>query len=260
MNAAKPAPGRGRPTRANRATPANAAAAGSGTETGVTRGARRRRETRARLLNAALRLMGERGMDAVAVNEITEAADVGFGSFYNHFESKEAIHRALIDLVFEEFADALDRALADVSDPAEVIAASIRHTLYRARRDGVWARFLLREGLSSRMLTRGLGVRLLRDIQNGIASGRFPLDDALTAFIGLAGSTLAALAVEIEYGQGSAGTISPDVSRALALPDPDLPERAAAALLRFLGLPDGEAREIARRPLAVLDASREPRT
>lgn len=262
MNAAKPAPGRGRPPRARRATPANAVTADTGPGTGApaTRGARRRRETRARLLNAALRLMGERGMDAVAVNEITEAADVGFGSFYNHFESKEAIHRALIDLVFEEFADALDQALADVSDPAEVIAASIRHTLYRGRRDGVWARFLLREGLSSRMLTRGLGTRLLRDIQKGITAGRFPPDDALTAFIGLAGGTLAALAVEIEYGQGSAGTIPPALSRVVALPGPDLPERTAAAILRFLGLPDGEAREIARRPLAELDASQQPGT
>ncbi|EUC21006.1 regulatory protein TetR, partial [Burkholderia sp. BT03] len=56
------------------------------------RGARRKRETRGRLLDAALRLMAEKGMEGVAINEITEAADVGFGSFYNHFESKEAIY------------------------------------------------------------------------------------------------------------------------------------------------------------------------
>ena len=50
------------------------------------RGERRKRETRSRLLEAALRLMAEKGMEGVAINEITEAADVGFGSFYNHFE------------------------------------------------------------------------------------------------------------------------------------------------------------------------------
>src|SRR5262245_42665756 len=57
------------------------------------RGARRKRETREKLLRAAFRLIAERGVDGVAINEITEAADVGFGSFYNHFESKDAIHR-----------------------------------------------------------------------------------------------------------------------------------------------------------------------
>src|ERR1700692_1340496 len=73
------------------------------------RGARRRRETRSRLLVAALKLTAEKGMEGVAINEITEAADVGFGSFYNHFESKEAIYATLVDNVFEEFADMLDR-------------------------------------------------------------------------------------------------------------------------------------------------------
>ena len=97
-----------------------------------TRGARRKRETRGRLLDAALRLMSEKGMEGVAINEITEAADVGFGSFYNHFESKEAIHGALMDDAFERFADLLDQLVEKVADPAEVISISVRHTLLRA--------------------------------------------------------------------------------------------------------------------------------
>src|SRR5579859_5546698 len=75
------------------------------------RGARRRRETRSRLLIAALKLMAEKGMEGVAINEITEEADVGFGSFYNHFESKEAIYAAVLDWVFKDFADAMEGVL-----------------------------------------------------------------------------------------------------------------------------------------------------
>ena len=101
------------------------------------RGERRKRETRSRLLGAALGLMAEKGMEAVAINEITEAADVGFGSFYNHFESKEAIYAALLDWVFEEFGDALDRLVRDIADPAEVISVCVRHTMLRARREPV---------------------------------------------------------------------------------------------------------------------------
>src|SRR6516225_5779711 len=93
------------------------------------RGVRRKRETRSRLLEAALRLMAEKGMEGVAINEITEAADVGFGSFYNHFESKEAIYATLVDNVFEEFADMLDRLAGGIADPAEVVAVSVRHTV-----------------------------------------------------------------------------------------------------------------------------------
>ena len=206
------------------------------------------------MLDAALKLMADRGMDGVAVNEITEAADVGFGSFYNHFPSKEAIHAELVDLVFGEFADALDRALSGVGDPAEVIAASVRHTLNRARNDRTWALFLLREGLSAGMLTRGLGVRLFRDIRSGIDAGRFAGDDELIALLAIAGTTLAAIATEVQYDRGAA--LEPTMRRRVGLPSPELPARVAAAVLRFLGVPAAEARRIARRPLGALDFER----
>ena len=83
-------PKRSAPKAANAPEAANPAVAVA--EEREPRGARRKRETRARLLDAALRLMAQKGMEGVAINEITEAADVGFGSFYNHFESKEAIY------------------------------------------------------------------------------------------------------------------------------------------------------------------------
>jgi AcrR family transcriptional regulator len=245
---------RGRPPRAGSTVPPGVTASRPEDDAPVreARGARRRRETRTRLLSAALRLMADRGMDAVAVNEITEQADVGFGSFYNHFESKEAIYSALIEQFFEEFGDALDDALAGVTDPAEVIAASVRHTLQRARQDGTWARFLLREGLSGRVLTGGLGARLLRDIHKGIGAGRFKADDALMTFLMLSGSALAALAVDVQYRDEGVATLPAQLRRTLKLPCADLPERAATSMLRILGIPDAEARRIARRRLAPL--------
>ena len=99
------------------------------------RGERRKRLTREKLLDAAFRLMAERGMDAVAINDITEAADVGFGTFYNHFASKEAIYLAVMDALFEDFGDALERIVGDVEDPAEVISICFRHGILRARRE-----------------------------------------------------------------------------------------------------------------------------
>ena len=218
------------------------------------RGSRRRRETRGKLLRAAFELMAARGMDGVAVNEITEAADVGFGSFYNHFKSKDAIHAALVEQVFEGYADALDRALAGLEDPAEVMAASVRHTLRRARADRTWARFLIREALSERMLQRGLGLRLLRDIRLGQSSGRFSGDDELVALLAIAGTTLTAISVEVQHGESPSTTLGADLRRRLGLPSPEMPERVAAAVLTFLGVPAAEARRIARRELPPIDA------
>ena len=46
---------------------------------------RRRLETRDRLYRAALELFGERGFLETTVEDITEAADVGKGTFFNYF-------------------------------------------------------------------------------------------------------------------------------------------------------------------------------
>ena len=199
------------------------------------RGARRKRETRSRLLAAALRLMAEKGVEGVAVNEITEAADVGFGSFYNHFESKEAIYRAVVDSVFEEFADRLDALLANVEDPAEIVAVSVRHTLVRAKKEPEWGAFLVREGFSMRSVDSGLGRRLLRDIKKGIAAGRFSNGDPFMRFVAVSGTVLASIAAA-----------STDAHR---FSTRHFPERCAAMVLQSLGVDPLEANEIARRTL-----------
>jgi AcrR family transcriptional regulator len=58
---------------------------------------RRRRETHARIFDAAMRLFSERGYANTPVEEITEAADVAKGTFFNYFPSKEAILEALAE-------------------------------------------------------------------------------------------------------------------------------------------------------------------
>jgi len=52
---------------------------------------RRSAETRERLYRAALQLFAERGYPATTVEDITEAADVGKGTFFNYFPTKEHV-------------------------------------------------------------------------------------------------------------------------------------------------------------------------
>src|SRR6516225_8787809 len=108
--------------RANRTkrNPSNASRRGT-----ADRSTRRRLETRARLVHAAREIMARKGVGATSIQEITDAADVGFGSFYNHFASKEAIAEAVMEEAIESFGDAADRIADVVADPAEVLAASV---------------------------------------------------------------------------------------------------------------------------------------
>src|ERR1700744_4070530 len=50
-----------------------------------------RPNTREQILEAGLKCLVEKGFNAVGVQDITDAAGVPKGSFYNHFESKEAM-------------------------------------------------------------------------------------------------------------------------------------------------------------------------
>jgi len=56
-----------------------------------------RHNVREQILKAGLKCLLEKGFNGVGVQEITEAAGVPKGSFYNHFESKEALGAEVIE-------------------------------------------------------------------------------------------------------------------------------------------------------------------
>jgi AcrR family transcriptional regulator len=60
---------------------------------------RKKLATRARIIEAAIRMFSERGLEAPTVEEIAAAAEVGKGTIYNYFQSKEEIVVAfMVDL------------------------------------------------------------------------------------------------------------------------------------------------------------------
>ena len=61
------------------------------TEVTLSRHARRRLETRRRLIQAAIELVLEKGYDAITIQDIADRADLGYGTFYLHFKDKEDI-------------------------------------------------------------------------------------------------------------------------------------------------------------------------
>jgi AcrR family transcriptional regulator len=50
---------------------------------------RKKNAVRTALRSSAVRLVGEKGLDAVTIEDITEAADVSLRTFFNYFASKE---------------------------------------------------------------------------------------------------------------------------------------------------------------------------
>jgi AcrR family transcriptional regulator len=220
---------------------------GNTTAATPSRGQRRKLRTRSRLLRAAYALMAERGVAGVSIQEITEAADVGFGSFYNHFPSKEAIHEAVVQEVLVRFSEALQQISETIEDPAEVVAASTRYVALRAREEPTWGRFLVRSAFSAHNVAEGMGRFLLEDLRRGLDSGRFRSDDPFLSLVMIAGTVAASIHLELE--RSAAPEMAASMARALGGSVDGLAERAASAVLRQLGVPRDEAEAIANRPL-----------
>lgn len=66
------------------------------------RASRRASKTRQRLLDAALYIFNTKGVEACAIEDITESADVGKGTFYRHFMDKLDVLRSLLDIAVDD--------------------------------------------------------------------------------------------------------------------------------------------------------------
>jgi AcrR family transcriptional regulator len=194
---------------------------------------RRKRRTRAALIMAAQRLIAE-GKVNVPVLEITRVADVGMGSFYNHFDSKEQLFEAAVSDVLDAHGAMLDRLTESIDDPAETFATSFRLTGRLFRRRPRESEILLAHGPALLSSERGLAPRALRDIKAGVDAGRFRVDDPELA-LAMAGGALLGLGNLLRDDPGRDDARASDI--------------VTENVLRLFGLGADEAHAVCRRPL-----------
>ena len=195
-----------------------------------TRTDRRRERTRTRLLEAARSQIAEKGVSGLRINEITEAADVALGSFYNHFESKEAIVEAIVADSLQELAETL--ATGALEDPAELVSAAIRQFVGLAYDDPDFARLVVHLDHADALFARAVHPAARRAVDLGIASGRFAVNDIEVAVTVILGGSLHLMRGIVD-GRSREGA----------------QDAWAELALRLLGLTPEAAAEVARRPL-----------
>jgi len=207
-------------------------------ETAPTRVDRRKARTRRALVDAARRILADGGSTDVSIQEITDTADVGFGTFYNHFETKAELFEAAVREVLEEYGASLDRACAELTDSAEIYVVGVRMTARLAASQPAVAQVLVQVGMSYAWAEDGLAARAFRDIQRGIDDGRFTIADARLGLLSTAGCVLAFLQLALDRP----GELSDDDADTLA-----------EMLLRMLGMTARSAAAVAHRPLPTID-------
>lgn len=215
------------PSAADRPTPPN-------------RMTRRRARNRERLVAAATELMSSGGPSALTVTAVAERADLGAGTFYNYFDSREAIVAAVVNDAVESLGRRLDALTRDMDDAAEIFGFSLRHLVATAVGDPLWGWLLVRLGLTQEELASTLGPRAERDLAKGVASGRFAIPDLGVATAMTFGALLGTLHAHLR-------------DESTEDPGPVFAEY----MLRAVGLSPDEAHDVSRRPLPPLPSLEE---
>lgn len=198
---------------------------------------RRKARTRQALVDAAKRILASRGTTDVSIQEITDEADVGFGSFYNHFQTKAELFQAAVAEVLDAYGAQLDLSCEGIDDWAERYAVGVRQTARLATTHPAVAHVLALSGTTFLHADTGLAPRALRDIEQGVASGRFRVENPMVALVTTSGCLLTFLNVRLD----SPSTL-----------DDDDADELAEQLLRMLGMTPRSAHAVAHRPLPPL--------
>jgi AcrR family transcriptional regulator len=191
-----------------------------------------------RISEAAFRLFVEKGTTQLTVSELAQAANVARGTLYRNIGSMAD----LFDRVVGEFsADLHQRVSASfdgIDDPAARLATGLRLWIRYAYENPTIGRFAVRFGLSEESLRAVMTGPPMRDINAGVAAGRYDLGslsvDSIASMV--LGATVSAMWMVLEGHQTwrEAGSST------------------AELVLRAMGIEADEARAIAMAELPRL--------
>ena len=129
----------------------------------MSRRQRRSAETRLRLFRCALQLFAERGLPNVTVEDITEAADVGKGTFFNYFETKDQVLGVMAEIQVGKVKEASSRAALG----KQTIYAVLRQLAQRLAEEPGRSPGLARAFISSFLASERVREIVKRNMQEG---------------------------------------------------------------------------------------------
>jgi AcrR family transcriptional regulator len=129
----------------------------------MSRRQRRAAETRLRLFRCALKLFAERGFPNVTVEDITQAADVGKGTFFNYFESKEHVLGVMAEIQLGKVRESA--ALAEHGQ--HTIQFALHHLFHRAAEETGRSPDLARALISCFLASEGVRHLIERNMKEG---------------------------------------------------------------------------------------------
>ncbi len=116
---------------------------------------KKKAETRQLLMGAGVQAFHEKGIHETRVSDIVARAGVAQGTFYNHFQSKEALFRAMADEYMAHYVALFHHhtaGLFETENPADMVHAFVgflRQLFINCRENIATARLVFGEGAGS---------------------------------------------------------------------------------------------------------------
>ena len=156
------------------------------------RAIRKRERTRGELVAAAEKLVAIRGLDAVSIDEITEAADVAKGTFYNHFADKDDLAAAIANHIRIELEEKIAAVNEDVDDAAVRMANGLSTFFAFSIAQPVRTRALIRLVPSVVDPDMPINAGIRSDVTLGLKTKRFWVASVNASVVSLLGMASAA--------------------------------------------------------------------
>jgi AcrR family transcriptional regulator len=191
----------------------------------------RQARNREALVKAGHKVMSKKGIDAATMQEIAELADVGAGTVYSYFKSKDELAVAVLERAMLNLALRIEKVTDTFSDPAQVYAFGIRTVIEAATTDIRWKQLLNRSEVIANAICNSMGPFAERDLTLATTAGRFKVADAKLTFK-MAAYAIVGVCLAVTQGE---------------LPD-DVKDETVVRCLCMTGIGEAEALELARRP------------
>jgi AcrR family transcriptional regulator len=159
---------------------------------------RRRVRTRREILRAAEQVLAEKGLYEAKIADIAEVADIGVGTVYLHFQTKEALTEAVVEDAVSRLKDAVDHARETTSSVVDQVRASTRALCRFAEENRALFRVVFGRGGGYHDIVRRAQALFAADIEQtlteGVAQGVFAVPSpplAAQALVGMSTQLLA---------------------------------------------------------------------
>lgn len=199
-------------------------------------GIQRREKMRRRLIESALVVFAQKGVDASVIDDVIKEAGVARGTFYNYFRTNQEVLIAVGNETSNEVIFMIEGVVGDFENPVERLACGLRKFLQTCRDYPLFCNFIWRVGFNANSGNNLVFSYLPRHISEAREQGSFKIHDDMMAL-----ELIVGIAFSAAYSYSNRETSE------------DYPEQIVKHIMMCLGVPEKRAEKYANLPMPAFE-------